>query len=50
MIVEGEEDDLIEFLSRCRIEGVRVRGVRENYESEFRLVDNPEKAAAGYDL
>lgn len=50
MVVEGEKDDVIEFLSRCRAEGVRTKAVREDDESEFRLVKNPEETASRYDL
>ena len=50
MVVEGEEDDVVEFLSRCRSERVRIKTVRGNDESEFRLVTNPEGAASGHDL
>ncbi len=37
---------MVEFVGRCRTEGVRIKAVREDDESEFRLVYSPE----GYEV
>lgn len=38
MEAEGEEEDVIAFLAHCREEGVRIKAVREDDETHFRLV------------
>ncbi len=37
MVVEGEEPDALAFVSRCKDEGVRIKAVREDDETHFRL-------------
>ena len=38
MVVQGEEEHVLAFVSRCREEGVKFKAVRENDETYFRLI------------
>lgn len=38
LTVDGEEDQMLTVLTRCREEDVRVKAVREDDETRFRLV------------
>ena len=38
MEVEGPEEDAVVFVGRCKDESVRVKAVREDGETNFRLV------------
>ena len=38
MVVEGEEEHVFSFVHRCREEGVRIKAVKEDDETHFRLV------------
>lgn len=38
MVVQGREADVLAFISRCREDDVRIRAVREDDETHFRLV------------
>ncbi|MGB3635069.1 MAG: hypothetical protein WA982_13580 [Rubrobacteraceae bacterium] len=38
MTVEGEEQHVLSFVSRCREEGAKFKAVREDDETHFRLV------------
>ena len=38
MVVKGEEEPVLSFVSRCREEGVKFKAVREDDETYFRLI------------
>ena len=38
MVVEGEEEHVLRFVSRCKEEAVKFKAVREDDESRFWLV------------
>ena len=38
MVVTGEEEHVLSFVSRCREESVKFKAVREDDETHFRLI------------
>jgi hypothetical protein len=38
MVIQGEEEHVLCFVSRCREEGVKLGAVSEDNETYFRLV------------